>query len=236
VVRTKWQDIYQQLRERILRGELKPGQAFPTNFELMKEFNAHAATVQNAVNALIREGLVFSEENTTKKRTVRSIPYRSHRRGDFIREHHDISNEMIIQLKIIEHEEELPQSIRTEIQPPVLFSHTQQLRDEMIVTIARSYITNILPLDKLQSRLEKSHAMLYRTMKTLGFRSLICDETLVSDLPSPNETDELQIPKNTTIPIVRIQRKVFDHREQLLQICWMINRADCYEFQYRFRL
>ncbi|SFJ06007.1 GntR family transcriptional regulator [Thermoflavimicrobium dichotomicum] len=236
MVRNKWQDIYHQLRDRILRGELKPGQAFPTNFELMKEFNAHAATVQNAVNALIREGLVYSAENTTKKRTVRHLPYRVKRSGDFIKEHGDSGKEITLQLKILQETEELPEVIQKEMQPPILFYHTRQTRDDMVIAVTRSYFPNLLPLERLKSRLSKPDAMIYSSLKSLGYHPTDCEETLVSSLASPSDIDELQMPKNANIPVVRITRKVYDYRGRLLQICLMVDRADCYTFQYRFSL
>jgi GntR family transcriptional regulator len=232
----KWQEIYQILRDRILNGDLKPGQEFPTNFQLMKEFEAHAATVQNAVNALIREGLVFSAGNTTQKRKVRPVPYRSNRRGDFIREHGESGREIVLGLKILESVEEIPEQIRTEIQPPALFYHTLQMRDDLIVAVSRSYIPHTLPLDQLKEQLAKPNAMIYEAMKSLGLNPFNCEETLISSIASSAEIEELQLPKNSSIPVVRITRKVFDPDGKLLQICIMVDRADCYEFQYRFPL
>jgi GntR family transcriptional regulator len=236
VVRTKWQDIYQQLRDRILRGQLKPGQDFPTNFELMKEFDAHAATIQNAVNALIREGLVYSAENTTKKRSVRPLPYRLNRRGDIIKDSDDTGKESVLQLKIITQERDIPREIREEIEAPALFYHTIHMRDDMITAIHKTYIPNLIPLDRLKSRLIKRNISIYDAIKILGYHPNECEETLISSLASPDEIDELEMPKNASIPIVRITRKVFDYRGRLLLISLMTDRADCYTFQYRFSL
>ncbi|SEN28627.1 GntR family transcriptional regulator [Lihuaxuella thermophila] len=234
----KWQEIYNILRNRILSGELKPGQEFPTNFELMKEFEAHAATVQNAVNALIRDGLVFSAGNTTQRRKVRPIytSHRSHRKGDFIREHGESGREIVLSLKILDKKEDIPKQIGTEIEPPVLFYHTLQMRDDLIIAVTRSYIPHTLPLDQLKEQLSKPNAMIYEAMKSLGLNPYHCEETLVSSIASTSEIEELQLPKNTSIPVVRITRKVFDPEGKLLQICMMVDRGDCYEFQYRFPL
>ncbi|MBA4494314.1 GntR family transcriptional regulator [Paenactinomyces guangxiensis] len=232
----KWQDIYYILRDRIHQGELRPWQEFPTNFELMKEFEAHAATVQNAVNALIGDGLVFSAGNTTQRRRVRPLPSRSHRRGDFIAEHGGNSKEVLIKCKILDHMEDIPEAIQGQITLPALFHHTLQLRDDIIVAVSRSYIPDTVPLEPLKELLEQPNADIYETMKSHGLNPSDCEETLICSIASPSEMEELQMPEKSRIPIVRITRKVFDPDGKLLLVCLMVDRADCFEFQYRFPL
>jgi GntR family transcriptional regulator len=75
----KWEDIAASLRKRIVSGELKPGQDFPSTLELMEEFKVYASTIQNAINALIREGLILSPGSGSKRRFVRPLVERSTR-------------------------------------------------------------------------------------------------------------------------------------------------------------
>ncbi|MFW6039364.1 MAG: GntR family transcriptional regulator [bacterium] len=59
------------LRRRIMRGELKPGERLPSHQALVERYEASLVTVQRAMHRLIEEGLVRSEA----------------RRGRFVAEH-----------------------------------------------------------------------------------------------------------------------------------------------------
>lgn len=52
--------IYNQTRERILKGELRPGMRLPAHRELCGRFSVSIATVTKAINRLKQEGLVSS--------------------------------------------------------------------------------------------------------------------------------------------------------------------------------
>lgn len=234
-MKNKWQEIYNILLNRINSEELKPGKEFPTNLELMKEFEVHAATIQNAVNELIRDGLVIPLKGP-KRRIVRPKPYRSNRRGDFKSEHGDPGIEKIIEIKILNQINEIPEEIRDEIQIPALYYHTVQYRNDIVIAVTRSYIPNRLPLDQLKDLLEQPGTMIYEAMKTLGVHPVDCEETLISTIASSSEKEALHMPENSKLPVIRITRKAFDSTGTLLQVCFLIDRADCYEFQYRFPL
>ena len=63
--------IVQSLRDRIVRGQLGPGDKLPTRIELERSFGATVVTVQRALDVLTREGYVYS----------------SGRRGTFVADH-----------------------------------------------------------------------------------------------------------------------------------------------------
>jgi GntR family transcriptional regulator len=219
-----------------MNSEYPPGEEFPTNLELMKEFEAHSATIQNAVNTLIRDGLIFSSGSNSNRRRVRPIPYRSSRKGDFIEEHGNPAKEVLIDIKILYEEEDLPDNIASEMDVPVLYYKTAQYRNDILVAITQSYIPNVVPLKELRTMLKQPNAMIYDCMKQLGCNAVDCQENLVATLASTSESKELHLPPHSSIPIVRIVRKAFESDGRLVQICFMIDRADCYEFEYRFPL
>jgi GntR family transcriptional regulator len=202
----------------------------------MKEFGSHSSTIQNAVNSLIRDGLIFSQGSNSNRRKVRPIPYRSSRKGDFVEEHGDPGKEVLVDIKILYEEEDLPADIAKEFEVPVLYYKTKQYREDILVAVTESYIPNVLPLKELRTMLKELDAMIYECMKKLGCNPVDCQENLVASLASTTESNELGLPKHSSIPIVRIMRKAFDADGNLIQICNMIDRADCYEFEYRFPL
>jgi DNA-binding GntR family transcriptional regulator len=55
-------EIYEQLRARILRGDegYRPGDRLPTQLELAKEFDVHRITIARVTLLLTADGLVAS--------------------------------------------------------------------------------------------------------------------------------------------------------------------------------
>lgn len=70
MARTKSKRIYIELKKRIETGIYPVGENFPSNFELMVEFDVHSATIQSAVNLLIKEGMVISFGSKNIRRKV----------------------------------------------------------------------------------------------------------------------------------------------------------------------
>ncbi len=50
--------IFQELRERILSGEMKAGERFPTELKIAQQYGASRGTVRQALTALVNEGLL----------------------------------------------------------------------------------------------------------------------------------------------------------------------------------
>ncbi|MBD1373404.1 GntR family transcriptional regulator [Hazenella sp. IB182357] len=236
MARKKWLDIYHILRDRIIDEIYPPDGDFPTNLQLMKEFEVHSATIQNAVNALIRDGLIFSSGSNPNRRKVRPIPYRSNRRGDFLEEHGDLGKEELFDIKILYEEEDLPKGILDELAPPVLYYHTKQYRNDILIAVTRSYIPSVVPLKELREMLKQPHAMIYDCLKLLGIDPVDCQENLITSLATQSEMRDLDLPVQSSVPIVRVVRRVFESDGRLVQVCYMVDRADCYEFEYRFPL
>lgn len=56
-----YQQIYEQLRGRIASGQLKPGDALPTEVDLIEQYQVSRATIRQAMDALVRDGLIYRE-------------------------------------------------------------------------------------------------------------------------------------------------------------------------------
>jgi GntR family transcriptional regulator len=56
-----YQQIYEQLRGKISGGQLKPGDALPTEADLVEQYQVSRATVRQALDALVQDGLIYRE-------------------------------------------------------------------------------------------------------------------------------------------------------------------------------
>lgn len=235
--RSKWEKLYETLKHRIESGYYKPGQDFPTNKEIQKEFDLHTVTIQTAVNKLIAEGLVFSSGQRNIPRKVRPIPHRTRRKGGFTNDTKGKkAHKELIELRILTDPKRIPEEVLKEMQPPVLYYHHNQWLDGVLIAVSRSYIPNLLPLEKLEHMLKQEGARLYLSMKALGFNPVMCEEELIAGPSTEQENIDLQVPPNSSITVARIVHKVFDDKGNLLEYCFLIDRADSHVFEYRFPL
>lgn len=62
--RSKWRQAYAAICERIVSGELAPGDRVPTVYELMDEFGMSNTVAQKVHRALREAGLVETEPGT----------------------------------------------------------------------------------------------------------------------------------------------------------------------------
>ncbi len=230
----RWEEILSMLRDRILSGQLKPGQEFPTNMELAREFDAYPGTIHAAVKALIQEGLVLSHGRGKQRRIVRPIPERSSRRGGFLTEFGERATLEVLAITTLHTADQLPENARKLMKPPALRYYTRQWRDNVPVAVSDSYLPGTLPIQTLSEVLADPARDLYTVLESLGHEPNTCEETLIARMPTPTEAHMLHLPAGTNIPVVKIKRFVFDSNGELLEFCLLIDRADCYEFVYRF--
>jgi GntR family transcriptional regulator len=234
----KWKNAYEVLKKRILDGTYPPGSEFPTNKTIGEEFDLHSVSVQSAVNELIREGLVNPPSNRTSRRTVRTQPRRSPRKGGFTTDSKGTkAHKELIEVKLIENPDELPEDVAKVMQVPVLFYHHNQYLEGTLVANSQSYIPgSLFPLDELTKRLNQKGARLYRTLEALGHKPTIVEEALISKIADENDNQLLGLPKDSKMAVAKIDRKVFDDKDNLVEYCKLTDRADVYIFEYRFSL
>ncbi|MBA4602186.1 GntR family transcriptional regulator [Thermoactinomyces mirandus] len=230
---SKWKEIYQILKKEIEDKVYPPGSEFPTNLDLMKRFNVHTSTIQNAIRRLIEEGLIISEGNRTKRK-VRIIPTLSHRKGGFSDEHGEKAKKNVLEIRKISSTDEMPEFCREDVSFPALYYLNEQFIDGIQAGVSCSIIPNIVSIDELEKLLKQENASLYRSLEELGHKPVSCEESFIVDLPSEQDREDLHLPKNSNIPVIRMVRKTFAPQGNLVEICHLLCRADCYEFHYKF--
>ncbi|MBN1996169.1 GntR family transcriptional regulator [candidate division KSB1 bacterium] len=57
-----YHQLYEILQAKITKGELNPGDVFPTELELSKQYHVSRITVRKVLDLLVREGLVFRKQ------------------------------------------------------------------------------------------------------------------------------------------------------------------------------
>ncbi len=57
-----YQQIYQLLRQKILEGQWRPDEMLPSEASLMKQYNVSRATVRQALDELVSDGLIYRRQ------------------------------------------------------------------------------------------------------------------------------------------------------------------------------
>jgi transcriptional regulator with XRE-family HTH domain len=160
-------------------------------------------------------------------------------RKGFGRDHKSKATKTFLALRIHTTLAGLPENVRRDLQPPVLYYQVLQNRDDVPVTISSSYLPNSLPLDDLKDILEgvKENPILslYKTLEDFERKPISCQEVLIVDSnPTSEEMELLKIHEN--VPVARITRKTYDSSSKLVEYCQLTSRTDLYQFEYRFML
>lgn len=230
----KWEQISADIQEKIIKGEIPPGADFPTNLDLMKTYDVHAGTIQQAVNDLIAKGMVITHGGNNR-RTVYNPPARSARSCGFLSDAGEKGRQELLELRIINDIQDLPEDIREILTLPAILYKTRQWRGSLPVAISQSYIPAVFG-GQFIDELSGASNELYKLMVKYGFTPARCRESLVTSFPVPEEQDLLLLPRAAYWPVIRIKRLVFDDHGNLLEYCLLSDRPDCYEFVYEFPL
>jgi GntR family transcriptional regulator len=231
MARAKWSEIYDILKDRIYTGHYQAGQNFPTNLELIKEFNAHTMTVQSAVNALIREGLVISS-STRNPRRVRALPEKL---TSFHFNHASSEQKTAtISLRTIDDLTELPTDVSKEMKLPVFFCHYETWLNNTLAAVTRSYFSNDIDFIRLQKKLQETNGNITNAIDDTHLQPIWYEETLHASFPTEKNKKDLHLPINANVIIIHLLRKGYDDANRICEISFITSRADCFEFHYRF--
>ena len=131
--------------------------------------------------------------------------FSSTRKG-FGRDHKSKATKTYLELRIHNTLADLPENVRRELQPPVLYYQVLQNREDVPITISESYLPNSLPIEELKEILEgvkqNPTLSLYKTLEAFGRKPISCEEVLIVGNPTSEEVDLLNI--NEDVPIASI--------------------------------
>lgn len=230
---TKWEKIANVIRNRILDGTYPPGGYFPTTLELMNEFEVYSATIQAAINILRNEKLIISAGKG--KRIVRPLLKITTKK--------DMYDDMAFgKLSVQEislcksKNSRLPQNCTT----PVLLYKSVLLNTDFTkvpppISIIEYFIMtptkDVETLNELESMLKTDHN-LFDAMGSLGIIPFSYNEQLTVSNPSKDESNLLHLSTSvSSVPVVRTNRHVYSKSGELILICRVIDRADCYIYE-----
>ncbi|MBB4932146.1 GntR family transcriptional regulator [Lipingzhangella halophila] len=239
-----YREIAEALRHAIASGELADGDRLPGENDLMKRYGVARATARQALSVLINEGIVVPVRGSGIY--VRAFrPLRRHGPRRLSRELWD-NGRAIWEADATDREFETDSITVREIPAPDYVSRALELPGEARVVcrrrryhldgrpmqLATSYLPAALVAGTAIAETETGPGGIYARLSELGYAPAHFTEEIRVRMPSPTETEELQLSAGT--PILDVLRTALTARRLPVELNEMTLDGSAYILQYDF--
>jgi GntR family transcriptional regulator len=225
--------IQQQLYERIRLGELKPGDALPSEHELSTRLGVSRMTARLAIKSLCELGIVYTKQG--KGSFVSGLKLEKN-----FRQVLSFTEEMALQgrqarsrilgFEIIPAEAEVAQALRIKRRERVVRLQRLRIADSIPMGIESSYLPDSL-CPGLKDAFDP-RTSLYQTLSDrYGIQMAIADEVIESGMAKAEEARLLRIKKGS--PIFSFARTSYVQQGQPVEYVKSTYRADRYRIVNR---
>jgi GntR family transcriptional regulator len=244
--RPLYQQIADDLRDAIRRADLTPGQALPSERELMARYTTTRGTVRRAFSVLVGEGLVIAHHGrgvfVRPQPTVHRLGHQRHsaeqRRsgmGPFTaeaRRQGQRPDQQLLEVIAVPAPPFVSERLNLEPGALALVRRHLLLADDIPMQLADSWFSYDLVKDTPIARAEKIpkgvHAVLEQD---LGYELDHFIEDLSFRMPNPDETRQLRL--SPGVPVVRLLNTLYDATGTPLQVTDFILAGDRHVLQYK---
>lgn len=225
--------LEETLREDIEQGVYRPGDALPTEHQLMRDYNLSITTVRRAVHDLVRAGWIYRQagKGTFVKRN--KLEERLARLTSFAEEMQ--SRNITPQFKLVSATPSVPPAEITRAlklsprQEAYLIQRVQLANDDPIA-LARGYWIPEIGEQLAQSDLD--HISLYEMVERhLHIPLVEADESISAAVASADIARKLEIPRHA--PLLVRRRLTYTTEMRPIEFTTTFYRADQYEYKIR---
>lgn len=245
--RPAFRQIADQLRDRILGGDLRPGGLLPSETELLTEFGASRSTVRHSIEVLKSEGLIETRQGrgafvrTKHPRVLRLAPdrfARRHRQAGQTPFTVDVGTDRAARLEVRRFARttasaEVAGRLGLSEGAEVLARHFRFFIDERPVQLSTSYLPYRLvhgsPIE--DPKREPWPGGTIAQLETVGIRVTTVVEEVSARLPLPAEAGDLELRAGT--PVFLVARTMFTGDGPVV-VSDLVVAADQYVLSYRF--
>ncbi|MGE5261765.1 MAG: GntR family transcriptional regulator [Acidobacteriota bacterium] len=225
--------LEETLREDIEQGVYKPGDALPTEHQLMRDYNLSITTVRRAVHDLVREGWIYRQAG--KGTFVKRNKLEEHlaRLTSFAEEMK--SRDITPQFKLVSAKESvLPPEIMRALKLPskqkAYLVERVQLANSEPIAVARGYWIPEIGEQFAQSDLDR--ISLYEFVEQQLHIPLVeADESISASVADADTARKLEIPRHA--PLLVRRRLTYTTEMRPIEFTTTYYRADRYEYKIR---
>ncbi|WP_131765077.1 GntR family transcriptional regulator [Candidatus Protofrankia californiensis] len=243
--RPAYQQIADELREKIVTGILPEKAKLPSERELSEEYEAARVTVRQAIAVLRGEGLISAEHGrgifVRQRRPIRRIAQkrlspkaRSLNQSAFLADTANAEYEPSVKVAISVEGADSATAEILNIDPgdEVLVRDRVMLADGEPVQLATSVFTRKLAGGTRIEQEDTGPGGVHARLAELGREPVRFVEKITVRMPSPEIRKELRI--DNGIPVIHIIRVALDKNSLPVEVNYMTLAADRYELVYEF--
>lgn len=228
-----WLLFYEALRKKITSGKVHSDHTLCIQkIKQVEKLDLSPEDEQQAISFLIAEGLMKQQN----EHLMFNAPLaRSRRDTGFFDDYTAVGRKPSIKTLILEvfPASQIQSEARAYFQnlDELLIRHYHiQLIDNIPYALADSYI----PYQQFKSLipvLRNTTVDLFKLMTKLGYKPIKKEERLYIDMPTLEEREHLNILELLRVQVMRLECRVWSERG-LVEVCFLCDRADLYEFNY----
>jgi GntR family transcriptional regulator len=242
--RPAYKQIADHLRERIIRRDLSPGEALPSERALIEGYGAARGTVRQAISLLKAEGLIqvehgrgsFVRPSPPVKRLASDRFARQHRKGGraaFLAEIESEGRQPAVEVLRVGRgrvSAEIARRLELDEGAPVLIRQRRYLADGEPLELATSYIPWELAEGTAMTHKNTGPGGIYARIEERGRRLDHFMEEVTARMPSPDETRRLRL--SVGVPVFQLVRTAYDVDGNAVEVCDTVMAADRYVLSY----
>ncbi|HEC23233.1 MAG TPA: GntR family transcriptional regulator [Chloroflexi bacterium] len=227
--------LYEILRGQILRGEWQPGQMLPTETELLEQYQVSRATVRQALDMLVNEGLIYRQRGrgtfvshpTIEQGLSRIISFTEDMRQRGLK-----PGTVVLAARIVPAPEEIAVSLQIEPGDELANLVRLRLADGEPMSIEDSYLVHrycpgILSRDYAKNSLRQVLEMEY------GLRLVYARQKIRAVAASRELAEKLSVSENDAL--LYIERISYTDREIPVEFLRIHHRGDRYTLYNELR-
>jgi len=234
---TRYSPLYQwltvTLREEISQGVYKPGDALPTEHELMRRYDLSSTTVRRAVQELVREGWIYRKAGKgtfVKRDKVEEYLLRLTSFAEEMQSRHITPQFQLIQAKALVPSSEVARALDLPAQQQVYLIERVQLANGEPIALAKGYWQYQIGEQLAQQNL--NNIPLYTTVENKLHTLLIeADESISAASANADIARKLQVARRA--PLLVRRRLTYTTEMHPIEYTTTFYRADRYEYKIR---
>lgn len=244
--RARYQQVADDLREAIKRGDHPPGSMLPSQPQLARKYGLNQTSINRAIAVLVNEGLVrvehgrgaFVQEVPTAKR-VRRIDrdYRSDPRGstyaDEMRKAGVTPSTELVEVGPVVPPAEIAEVLGLGETDECVIRRRHMYADDKPIQIATSYIPMKIAGSPDIAMPDTGPSGIYARLAERGFGPVRFTEDIEVRAATADEAKFLRIPKNQ--PVFAVLRTAFDTHDRPVETCLNVLAASQWRLSYSWR-
>lgn len=219
------------LREQISQGTYKPGDALPTEHELMAQYKLSITTVRRAVHDLVNEGLIYRKAGKgtfVKRSKIEENLLHLTSFAEEMQSRNILPRFVLVRAQRVAPPLEIALALKLAPDAQAYLIERVQLANQEPIALARGYWQCDLGEILAQQNLDEIH--LYEILERSYHVPLVeAEETISATKADAQVAKHLKIPKNS--PLLVRRRLTFTSEMRPVEHTMTFYRADRYEYR-----